>query len=278
MSNPSFRQFVGGLAFGFRICFWLCALIYLPCAKVAFAAEVQPGFDCNKATTATEKLICQDRDLRWADHTMADAYQFRLKALSPDARQVLVDDQKEWLVRRAKACGTSIDMHEKTYCLLDVYQKRNQVLLGKFWLGWSPSPEELATKLKDSALEKDRQGICPVSREFGLDYYLHMAADQREWSSPIFFEIPQGMKAEEVKRDYVPIGAIPERLVPSIHAPFYNQINPFHIGYGPSNAGIKIYCRVQDADGVWWLAHKSHGHGTFTYFLPSDMKPAPSGK
>lgn len=257
---------------------WLCAFTCFVNALPALAAEVTPGFDCGNATTAIEKLICRDRDLRWADHTMADTYQFRLKALSPDARQVLIDDQKEWLTLRGKACGVSADMHEKTYCLMDIYQKRNQVLLGQFWLGWNPSPEELRTKLKESTLEKDRQGVCPVSREFGMDYYLHMAADQKDWGSPIFFEIPQGMKAEEVKEDYVPIGAIPERLVPSIHAPFYNQINPFHIGYGPSNAGIKIYCRVQDADGVWWLAHKSHSHGAFTYFLSSEMKPATSEK
>jgi uncharacterized protein YecT (DUF1311 family) len=274
--NPlSLRQFEDGIARGFSKYFWLCALICLPCARFAFSAEVQPGFDCNKATTATEKLICQDRDLRWADHTMADTYQFRLKALSSDARQVLIDDQREWLARRAKACTATGDTRERTYCLLNFYQNRNRVLLAKFWLGSSPSPVELAEKLNEVTQETYQQGLCPINRDFDLEYYEHMAADQRKYSNPIFDEIPRGLKAEEVKEDFRLIDVTPDRVVPSNRVPVFNRLNPHH---GTGDSRMKIYCRIQDTDGVWWLAHREPATGLFTYFLSSEMVPVPAGQ
>lgn len=271
MRSQLLQHVTNGLTSGFRKYFWLSALIYLPYAQPAFADEVQPGFDCKKATTATEKLICQDLDLRWADHTLAIGYKFRLKELAPESRQVLVRDQKEWLAKRTKACIAAGGTHEETYCLLGFYQKRNRMFAPKFWQEPSLSPNELAAKLEAYDLQPNR-GLCPVSRDFDLEYYEQMAADQRNYGNPIFTEIPQGLKVEEVKADYRLIDVTPDRIVPSDRVPVFNHLNPHH-GLGDSR--IKIYCRVQDSAGVWWLAHEV-SDGTLTYFLSSEMTLVPT--
>lgn len=76
------------------------------------------SFDCTKASTRVEKMICADISLSRLDDKMAMAY--RTTALppigDPSAAAWLKKTQREWLKQR-NACETST-------CLRDVYATR----------------------------------------------------------------------------------------------------------------------------------------------------------
>ena len=73
-----------------------------------------PSFDCAKATSPVERLVCSDPALGAADRDLAAAYA-RVSRKSRDGAG-LRDDQRAWLARR-DACGDRS-------CLADSYRRR----------------------------------------------------------------------------------------------------------------------------------------------------------
>jgi uncharacterized protein YecT (DUF1311 family) len=64
-----------------------------------------PSFDCAKAQTTVEKLVCAEADLAKADRDMAATYRRAVAASrTPADRDRLVRDQVEWLKWRTEAC------------------------------------------------------------------------------------------------------------------------------------------------------------------------------
>ena len=80
---------------------------------------VQPSFDCNKASTKVEKLICSSSDVAAADVQLSQLYK-QLVANSP-AAETIVADQKVWMKSVRGAC---VDEQ----CLNLAYQLRFQQL------------------------------------------------------------------------------------------------------------------------------------------------------
>jgi len=85
------------------------------------------SFDCAKARTRTEKLICSDAALSKADERMADAYEnaFALAGQSsPQDAEALKLDQRAWLEERtASSTGTAplLNAYKKRLDFLDYY-------------------------------------------------------------------------------------------------------------------------------------------------------------
>ncbi len=81
------------------VSFSLCAIgaiILLP--SIIFAAS----FDCSKATSEVEKLICGNDDLSRLDESLHKAF---LKALKrPDIKEQTIESQKQWLKNQRNAC------------------------------------------------------------------------------------------------------------------------------------------------------------------------------
>jgi uncharacterized protein len=65
------------------------------------------SFDCAKATTAREKLVCGDPKLSAADDAVAKRYRAALQPLSPDGRKELRAGQRAWLRFVDTICGTA---------------------------------------------------------------------------------------------------------------------------------------------------------------------------
>jgi hypothetical protein len=57
-----------------------------------------PSFDCAKAATAVERLICQDVELTFLDRQMANSYQMVLKGASAERKEIIRRRQAEWLL------------------------------------------------------------------------------------------------------------------------------------------------------------------------------------
>lgn len=82
---------------------------------------VQPSFDCNKASTKVEKLICSSSEVAAADVQLSQLYK-QLVANSP-AAEAIIADQKVWMKSVRGACAD-------VQCLALAYQMRIQQLSG----------------------------------------------------------------------------------------------------------------------------------------------------
>jgi uncharacterized protein len=91
----------------------------LPTCFLISCSAYAASFDCAKAQTRVEKLICEDPQISQLDEDMADAYANALKAV--EVRASVRDEQKQWLKVR-NSCKSSD-------CLYRVYEKRVPALL-----------------------------------------------------------------------------------------------------------------------------------------------------
>lgn len=79
------------------------------------------SFNCQKATTATEKTICEHRLLNDADVKMSTSYNILRRMVPMGTRSVIQRDQVKWLQFRDR-CQESVS------CLSQVYNMRQQQL------------------------------------------------------------------------------------------------------------------------------------------------------
>lgn len=93
-------------------------LATLPAAPLQAAS-----FDCNKASTAVERAICNNLQLNQLDTQLGELYSQLLKNLPRTGAGDLKQEQLGWLKQRDQACQAT-----QTQCLLEFYQARITVL------------------------------------------------------------------------------------------------------------------------------------------------------
>lgn len=86
-----------------------------PESGTAAASVPAPSFDCAKASSTSEKLICSDAELAGLDARLAEGYR-RLLAMSDDPTG-LKQEQVGWLKTTRNACSTAD-------CMKSAYQTR----------------------------------------------------------------------------------------------------------------------------------------------------------
>jgi uncharacterized protein len=80
------------------------------------------SFDCQKARSITEKMVCSDPELSKLDEQLAQAYRDALQALpAPRDKEALIREQKNWVIYVHNIC-------EDTACLHESYQTRIKLL------------------------------------------------------------------------------------------------------------------------------------------------------
>jgi len=85
-----------------------------PCALAA-------SFDCNKAASATEKLICSDAETSALDGKLQQAYKAALAATDAYGQKALAKEQRNWIKDTRGIC-------QDTACLQQAYTARIAVL------------------------------------------------------------------------------------------------------------------------------------------------------
>jgi uncharacterized protein len=83
-------------------------------------AGAAPSFDCAKARSETEKLICNYPPFEWSDRQMARLYALALKEVPPSKRAPLIESQRHFLIAR-DACRT-------VGCVTALYEGRLKAL------------------------------------------------------------------------------------------------------------------------------------------------------
>ncbi len=133
----------------------LLAFLLLPSLSLA------ASFDCTKASTPTEKLICNNDGLSHMDELMQMLYSRALKQTGE--KELLKNMQLEWLMERDQACnGWALKVCEMTY--LDGYRQLSsfyhQSVKGPLLDGMALPPEaELSMNEQASMFNPDQVGI-----------------------------------------------------------------------------------------------------------------------
>ncbi len=89
-----------------------------------------PSFDCTKAKTAGEKLICTDAGLAAADKKLGAAYRALKASLSAESFATFQAGQRAWIAYTMKSCGAdapSADAGSATECLKTAYDSRAEL-------------------------------------------------------------------------------------------------------------------------------------------------------
>ncbi len=76
-----------------------------------------PSFDCRKATTPTEQMICQDAELSFLDRQMATSYDEVLKGASSERKDIIRKQQAEWLADYRRACNAPLSDSQRRDCI-----------------------------------------------------------------------------------------------------------------------------------------------------------------
>jgi uncharacterized protein len=89
------------------------------------AAWPVPSFDCNKAESETELLICGDGALAWQDMELSAIYERILKNAG-SKRAVFAASQNRWLADRDALCARDkvVSEADQKTCVADAYGKR----------------------------------------------------------------------------------------------------------------------------------------------------------
>lgn len=76
-----------------------------------------PSFDCTKAVTPIERLICQDAELSFLDRQMAESYQTVLKGASAERKEIIRRQQVKWLAEYRRTCNAPLSDTQRRDCI-----------------------------------------------------------------------------------------------------------------------------------------------------------------
>jgi uncharacterized protein len=144
----------------------------------AFAAS----FDCGKAQTNIEKIICEEPALSHLDEQLGALYLKVRDAGANELKPQIIREQKEWLRQRNRQCGDAdID------CLKSSYSEQIN------WLANIPplyaACEKIQESLKPGTIELEKSievGFTTRKEEFeskdfyGSDYYLKLSTNDKD--------------------------------------------------------------------------------------------------
>ncbi len=117
-----------------RIPYALCVALALP--ALPLAAQEGPSFDCSKAQSSAEELVCADADLAALDRLIAERYAAALEAArnldfgAEEAEANLKAYQRGWIKGRDD-CWKADDLRA---CVEYEYQRREAELVTQFIL------------------------------------------------------------------------------------------------------------------------------------------------
>src|SRR5437870_3463711 len=108
------------------------ATLAIGMALIPAAAQAQ-SFDCAKAASPVEHLICANPELAALDKSLGEAIKGAMAA-APGRRDVLLAEERRWLVERDRQCkiedGATPSATGSLSCLTALYRSRIGVVQG----------------------------------------------------------------------------------------------------------------------------------------------------
>jgi uncharacterized protein YecT (DUF1311 family) len=177
---------------------WL-DLAALIAVSAAAGNAATPSFDCGKAATPVEKLICSDSGLAAADGKLAAAFG-KLIAENPGYSDSLRTEQRYWMKERS-VCMTDKVRAKQISCLREQYRLRQEVFEGETFIVCAKpalkgavfamaciapnTPEKLTLTLAGTKAEMAElkelhvsgRGLAPQSIKLNGQYYFENLSD-----------------------------------------------------------------------------------------------------
>lgn len=89
----------------------------------------RPSYDCGKASSLTEKLICQNADLALSDRAMAAVYQAALQRLPQEKKALLRSEQSAWFREYSETCNATTTDDARKTCIRQHLSSRTRQLM-----------------------------------------------------------------------------------------------------------------------------------------------------
>lgn len=125
----------------------LFALLLFFFAQLSYAAS----FDCAKAVSATEKMICNDPAISKLDEQLASSYKLALE--SAKDKDALKTQQKNWLKQKRNVCANQA-------CIKNVYEARNKEIQNRLDEESQFSSSQLSPEIPNFYFGKYRTSAC----------------------------------------------------------------------------------------------------------------------
>jgi uncharacterized protein YecT (DUF1311 family) len=93
------------------------------------AVSVTPSFDCSKASTPTEKLICREPELASMEREMVSAYRQVIDQAPRDQKAIVSREHLQWFSQYARTCDAVRSDTERKDCVTKYLRNRTQQLL-----------------------------------------------------------------------------------------------------------------------------------------------------
>lgn len=139
-----------------------CSVVLWGIWAIAHAGEGEPGFNCEKAANAAEKLICDEPSLATADRRLNEVYSRLRTALPQGDRNQVRADQLTWMRARERACDWGeANRNLAIACLLRYYRHRQQTLEWQLNPEQAPSPQR---PLRIDRMTPSGEGVDVVSQ------------------------------------------------------------------------------------------------------------------
>jgi len=87
------------------------------------------------ASTAIEKSICADEQLKLLDAELAKSYHTAIKQIEPEGEKAIVTTQRAWVADRNRRCATG-----NSDCLAQEYREREEILTALLARGSAENP------------------------------------------------------------------------------------------------------------------------------------------
>jgi uncharacterized protein len=109
-----------------RRCLWIGVQAVVLASAFRIGHVDAQSFDCNKASTPVEHVICNDKALGELDTTLASELKESLSNANPEQRADVVRDERQWLQFRNRHCapGSLPTGESLPECLAAVYRDR----------------------------------------------------------------------------------------------------------------------------------------------------------
>ena len=248
----------------------LCFAILAAATQIADAEQL-PSFNCGKATTAAERVICGSPELSSLDGRLGALFRRLRNAAPADWREGVLTEQRSWIIRRNRGCGLDrntilreTERAQKENCFQAAYHERIAALEKDL----APQSADLQAAAKHLSEQKSQDQQIGTGIQTDQTIQGRCSMDVCSWMRPIEQKIVQA-------NEYGSLVKIEFAYGKSIHPNgSYEQKRP--IEWGKSDEGY-VYCSKSSPAVIFksdivpnkgWFAHvlaPGYSDGVFGY-------------
>ena len=160
-------------------------------------AQPRPSFDCARAGSAVDRLICSDESLAGLDRTLAERYEQLHRSLTTDGFAVLRKGQIAWLTSRSDCVSKDKSRDQAVTCLSEWTPSRTNELNTQFASSGSLAIEKRVVARRVPRLRVDEADSYPwlVGRpQARVDAFNHYISQRLQPEKGLF--AASGMKLD----------------------------------------------------------------------------------